>query len=210
MKYEFIVKHKNLFPIGKMAIILDVSRSSYYKYLNREIPNRERETEKIKEAIKEKHKDCKGIYGSPRIYEDLIDSGYSCGLNKVANLMKTMNLKSIRSKKFRVVTTDSDHDYRISENILNRQFDVSEANKIWVSDITYIDTAEGWLYLCTVLDLFSRSVVGWSMEDHMRTEMVIKALDMAYEKREPSAGLIFHSDRGSQYASDNFRNKLDD
>ena len=123
--------------------------------------------------------------------------------------MKEMKLVSIRHKKFKILTTDSDHNFPVSPNLLNRNFIGESPNKVWVSDITYIPTEEGWLFLCVILDLFSRKIVGWSMKDHMRTSLVTSAFKMACSARDPAPGLIFHSDRGSQYASEEFRRWLD-
>ena len=136
--------------------------------------------------------------------------GYRVSENRVAKIMKNIGLSAQIKRKFRVLTTNSSHSYPISPNLLNQDFHVSEPNKAWVSDITYVKSAKGWLYLCVILDLFSRKVVSWSLADHMRTEMVIEALDRAVEPNKPQAGLIFHSDRGSQYASYRFRDKLNE
>lgn len=193
-----------------MAKVLKISRDSYYKHIQRGISKREMENNHLKEKIKEIYNKSRKTYGSPRVYDDLIDMGYICGKNRVARIMREMGLRSNRYKKFKVMTTDSNHSHPISENILDRKFEVSEINSVWVSDLTYVPTNEGWLFLCIILDLFSRNIVGWSMEDHMRTEMVVSALNMAYSNRKPKGGLIFHSDRGTQYACVDFRKKLDE
>ena len=200
--------HKSEFPIGKMAKVLGISRSGYYKYTLKGESKRSQENAKLSKEIKEIFHDSAETYGSPRVMAELHDRGYQCGINRVSRLMNEMNLVSCRHKKFKVMTTDSNHDLAVSPNLLKRNFSIDKPNKVWVSDITYISTQEGWLYLCTVLDLFSRKIVGWSMTDHMEASMVIDALDMAYMSRRPGEGLIMHSDRGSQYASNAFREKL--
>ena len=202
--------YRNEFPIEKMASILGVSRSGYYKYLKKGVSRRERENIELSLRIKESYIRSRKTYGSPRILEDLKDMGIKCSKNRVAGLMKKMNLVSIRHKKFKVVTTDSDHDLPVSPNLLWRDFSASEPNEVWVSDITYINTEEGWLYLCLILDLYSRRIVGWSMKGHMMASLVTGALEMAYKARSPEPGLVFHSDRGSQYASTEFRDKLEE
>jgi len=210
MKYKFIDENKDKYPIEKMANALGISRGGYYKDKKKPVSDREINNIKLKEEIKYIFIRNRKAYGSPKIYDELQDNSIKCGKNKVARLMREMGLKSSRYKKFKVVTTNSDHNYPISENVLNRDFTVSKANKVWVSDLTYISTDEGWLYLCIILDLFSRNIVGWSMADNMKTEMVIDALNMAYLRRNPHDGLVFHSDQGVQYASCNFRDCLRD
>lgn len=202
--------HKNEFPIGKMASVLGVSRSGYYKYLQKGDSQREKENQELSLIIKEIYFLSRKTYGSPRILGALKDMGIKCSKNRVARLMKQMELVSIRHKKYKIVTTDSNHDLPISPNLLQRDFTASEINEVWVSDITYIDTEEGWLYLCIILDLYSRKIVGWSMTDHMRSSLATSALEMAYKTRDPEPGLVFHSDRGSQYASREFRSKLEE
>lgn len=200
--------HKNLFSIGKMANVFKVSRSGYYKYMSREPSQKSLRDDYMKSKIEKIYEESDRTYGSPRIHKELQEQEIPCGKNQVARLMKEMHIKSKRSKKRKVITTDSSHNYPISPNLLDRNFAVSVPNKVWVSDITYIATQEGWLYLCIVLDLFSRMIVGWSMSDNLKSTVAIDALDMAYNRRNPSENLIFHSDRGIQYASSSFREKL--
>ncbi len=207
MKYRFMKDYSVIFPVLKMARIFNISKSSYYAWLKRK-PSAHEQRDKellteIKRVFKEKHK----RYGSPRIYKELHGTGYSSGRDRIARLMRENGLVARPKKRFKV-TTDSKHDYPISPNLLNRDFSVMSINECWVSDITYIDTFEGWLYLCSILDLSSKRVVGWSMADHMRAELAINALDMAVLHRNPPEGIIFHSDRGVQYASTSFREKL--
>jgi len=187
-----------------MCQVLEVSRSGYYDWLNREPSQRQLENKKLKDKIAEIYWQHSGRYGSPRIHRQLIKEGYNCNIKRVARLMRVMGLKAVQKRKFKK-TTDSNHNLPLQENLLNREFDVIQPNKVWVSDITYIPTDEGWLYLATVIDLYSRKVVGWSMNKKMTRQLVINALDMATKNRKPEKGLIFHSDRGSQYASHDFQ-----
>ena len=146
-------------------------------------------------------------YGSPRIYRNLKGTKYSCSRRRIARIMRENNIVARKKCKYKI-TTDSSHNYPVSPNLINRNFTVDAANVCWVSDISYISTREGWLYLCIILDLFSRMIVGWSMASHIRADLAIDALTMAVTHRKPNPGLIFHSDRGIQYASESFREKL--
>jgi len=208
MKYQFIKNHSGEFPVNKMAEVLQVSKSRYYSWL------KEPSVKKIKDQYLEPKimkifETNRETYGSPRISDALKDEGIICGVNRTARIMKNMGIKASTKKKF-IVTTDSNHDYPIAPNIVDRNFTVERPNEVWVSDITYIWTHEGWLYLCVILDLFSRLVVGYSMSVNIDTPLVSAALKMALISRNPDDGLIFHSDRGSQYASHNFRDLLED
>lgn len=208
MKYQFIKDNSDEFPVSRICQVLDVSKSGYYIWLKNPKSKRELDNEVLLEKIKEYYEESGKKYGSPRIYEDLKDASIICSLNRVARIMKVNNIQAKMKKKFKK-TTDSNHNYPIVENILDQNFSVDQKDKVWVSDISYIDTAEGWLYLCIIMDLFSRNIVGWAMENHMRTDLVKNAFTMAYDKRKPAEGLIFHSDRGSQYASYEFKELLD-
>ncbi|WP_198969508.1 IS3 family transposase, partial [Xylophilus sp. ASV27] len=159
--------------------------------------------------IKAIHAQTRGGYGWPRIWKELLARGIRVGKDRVQKLMQRHGIRARGKRRFKV-TTDSRHDLPISPNVLNREFTVSEPDKVWVGDITYIATDEGWLFLAVVIDLFSRQVVGWSLREDMTRDIVIDALRMAWFKRRPGkqAGLIFHSDRGSQYASHDFRDVL--
>lgn len=155
-------------------------------------------------AIQEEYK---YRYGSPRVSEELRRRGYRVGKNRVARLMRESKLGRRAKKRYRS-TTDSNHGLAVAENLVKREFDVAAPNLIWASDLSYVSTAEGWLYLCVILDLFSRRVIGWAMGSRMGTELMIQALIMACTHRHPPGGVIFHSDRGSQYCSDAFRGYL--
>jgi putative transposase len=189
-----------------MCQVLKVSTSGYYKWLNQQSsPPSEKEKYRveIQQKISKSFHESFGTYGSPRVHDDLIDWGYTISQKTVARMMREMGLKATQKEKF-VVTTDSNHDLIIYPNILNRQFSAEEPNQVWVTDITYIWTLEGWVYLASVMDLFSRKIVGWSLADHMKKELAIQALNMAIIQRQPGKGLIHHSDRGSQYCSHDY------
>lgn len=207
MKYQFMKDNSDIFPVKKMASAMRVSRSCYYAWLKSEPCAHDLRDKELIVEIRRIFENSGKRYGSPKVYRDLKDAGYACSRNRIARLMRENGLAARRKKRFKV-TTDSSHDYPISPNLLDRNFTADAPNRCWVSDITYIDTTEGWLYLCSVLDLFSRRVVGWSMASHMRADLAIDALEMAVKHREPAPGLLFHSDRGVQYASVAFRNRL--
>jgi putative transposase len=208
MKYRFIRYHKHGFPVEKMCQALQVSRGGYYAWLDRPHSKREKENKKLLERIKAIHKESHKIYGSPRITDSLHDEGFNVSRPRVARIMRKNNIRSKTKRKFKV-TTDSDHMYPISPNLLKQDFLADRFGEIWVSDITYIRTKEGWLYLTVIKDLFNRAIIGWSMSNSMKaSETTISALKQACSRFHPSPGLIFHSDRGVQYASENFREQL--
>ena len=207
MRYNFMYKNKNKYPLEKMAKILGVSRSGYYEYLKYPVSKREIENIKIVFEIREIHKKSRFNYGSPRIHRALREKGMECGKNKVIRLMKANNIRSKTRKKFKV-TTNSKHNNPVYENVLDRNFNVDKINKVWVSDITYIWTREGWLYLCVIIDLYSRKIIGWSMSEKIDAGFVINAFLMAWVQRKPKGELLFHSDRGVQYTSKDFQKVL--
>ena len=207
MIYGFIRDHSDEFPVIKMCQALEVSRSGYYGWLNRKPSQRQLENEKLKLKIAEIYWQHKGRYGSPRIYRQLKKEGYNYNIKRIERLMNVMELKAIQKRKFKK-TTDSNHNLPLKKNLLNRNFNVTQPNKVWVSDITYISTNEGWLYLAVIIDLYSRKVVGWSINKRMTKQLVIDALNMGIKNRKPDKGLIFHSDRGTQYASHDFQKEL--
>ena len=188
-------------------MVLKVSRSGYYKWLNRSSSERTQENDDLIDQIKGIQKHARYSYGSPRVTQALHRKGYQVGENRVARLMQLQGLGRRLKKRFRS-TTDSEHSLPIAENLLNREFWSSKPNQVWVSDLTFISTAEGWMYLCVVIDLYSRKVVGWAMGTRMKTALVLQALMMAILQRQPPEGLLFHSDRGSQYCSRVFRDRL--
>lgn len=199
-------KERNNHSITKLCGALEVSRSGYYKYLNRkQTPTKEKRT-KLLQRIIEIFEESRQTYGCPRIYDQLRAEGYKCGKNTVERLMRENQIQPRTKHKFKA-TTDSKHNLPIAPNVLDRQFTVEEPDEVWVSDITYIPTAQGWLYLCVFIDLYSRMVVGWSMSANMKADLVVDAFRMGLGRR-GGAPIIAHSDRGSQYASDLFRSEL--
>lgn len=186
---------------------LGVSRGGYYAWKNRKPSRRQQEDTVLKEAIKESHEASRGTYGSPRVVDDLKEQGFEVGRRRVARLMAEEGLTGTPIKPFKR-TTDSKHNHDIADNILDREFSVDAPDTAWATDITYVRTWEGWMYLAVVMDLFSRRIVGWATATHMRTELVLGALDMALGRRVPAPCMIHHSDRGSQYASHDYRNAL--
>jgi len=189
-----------------MCQVLKVSKSGYYKWLKQQSSCSSERVEyrlEIRQKIAKSFHESFGTYGSPRVHDDLIQWGYTVSQKTVARMMNEMGLKATQKEKF-VVTTDSNHDLKTYPNQLNRQFKVAEPNRVWVADITYIWTLEGWVYLSSVMDLFSRKIVGWSLAAHMKKELSIQALERAIATRQPCEGLLHHSDRGSQYSSQDY------
>lgn len=207
MKYNFIKNNKSKYPIGRMASILGVAKSGYYEWLSRPESKRDLENKTIVEEIINIHGKSDKVFGSPKIHDALIKKGLKCNKKRVVRLMNEYNIRSKTKKKFKI-TTDSKHNNPVAPNILDRKFTVNKPNKVWVSDITYIKTMKGWLYLCVIIDLYSRKIVGYSMNKRIDTGIVITAFLMAWSQRNPEKGLLFHSDRGVQYTSKDFQELL--
>ena len=207
MKFRFVRDHRETFTVGRMCEVLEVSRSGFYAWLSRPPSSRAVEDEKLSGEIVEIHDDSRQIYGSPRVHAALRDRGYRCGRKRVARLMAQNGLRSKVRRKFRN-TTDSNHDLPVAPNLLGQNLEVMATDRVWVADITYVPTREGWLYLASIMDLASRSIVGWSMAATMKVELVLDALRMAIARRRPKPGLILHSARGSQYASRAYQEML--
>lgn len=188
--------------------VLEVSRAGYYKWTHRCISKRKRRRTALLERIVEIFEESRETYGCPRVYEKLKQDGYHCNYKQVERLMKEHEISPRRKRKYKS-TTDSKHGMPISPNLLERDFEVQELDEVWVSDITYVETEEGWMYLATFVDLYSRMAVGWSMASCMKAELVIDAFEMAKD-RQGRAPIVVHSDRGSQYASEDFRRVLAD
>jgi putative transposase len=210
VKYAWITRHKRRWPISLQCEVLGVSTSGYFEHVASRVskepskPSRRLSDEAVLAHIKAAHAGSKGEYGWPRIWKDLVTKGVRVGKDRIQKLMKLHGIKA-RGKRRYVVTTDSKHNLPIAPNLLDRNFEPEQPNAVWTGDITYIPTDEGWLYLAAVIDLHSRQVVGWSMAPHMQTSLVTDALRMAWFRRRPEPGLIFHSDRGSQYCSHEFQ-----
>jgi transposase InsO family protein len=207
MKYWFMDQHRSWHGVQRMCRIIGASRSGYYRWRRQPQSKRQKENEKILMEIKESHKNSRMVYGSPRITKDLQARGTKCSETRVARLMKIHGIIAKAKKKFKA-TTNSKHNLPVVENILNQDFVADKPNTVWVSDITYISTLEGWLYLIVILDLYSRQAVGWAMSDRLTSDFVVKALYQAIGRRRPPSGCILHSDRGVQYASADFRDVL--
>lgn len=193
-----------------MCKVLRVSRSGYYKWLTTPASKRKRRKEELTKRIVYHYKDNNGLYGSPKITRLLHNEGQKVAEKTVGRIMRENGLRSTTVRKFRVQTTDSNHDLPTAPNLLNQNFTTSAPNKVWVTDITYIRTVQGMMYLASVLDLYTRKIVGWKFGNRMTVDLVSAALDDAYSKKRPEPGLIHHSDRGSQYASHEYRRKLEE
>ena len=215
MKYAWIGKHMAVWPVTLTCEVLGVSASGYFEHWRRKDTdkpskpgaNKRIGNEALLVHIRAIHAEFKQEYGWPKMWKELLGRGIRVGKERVRKLMQLHGIKARGKRKF-VVTTDSKHDLAVAPNLLERNFTPEAPNRVWASDITYIATDEGWLYLTAVIDLFSRQVVGWSMRDHMQTSVVTDALRMAWFRRRPAPGLIFHSDRGSQYCSQTFQDAL--
>lgn len=207
MRYAFIQAHWAEFPLRRMCSVLAVSPSGYYAWLGRPMSAHTLAHQNLVQEIRAVHAGSRGTYGSPRVHADLRLRGFRVGRNRVARLMRLENLYGRRKKKH-PRTTDSRHDYPVAPNHLNRQFHATRPNEKWLADITYVPTAEGWLYLAAVLDLFSRKIVGWAFAASLESSLVEQAFGMAAQNRTTLRGLLHHSDRGSQYAADAYQQLL--
>jgi len=204
VRFDFIEAHRAMWPLPAMCEALAVSKSGYFAWRDgRESPRRSRDRA-LTVQIEVIHRESRQTYGSPRVFQELKAKGIALGRKRVERLMKTAGI-AVRPLRRFVTTTQSDHDQPIAPNILQQEFSATAANQRWVTDITYIPTDEGWLFLAAIMDLHSRRIVGWAMQPTMHRSLVLKALDMAVTDRRPSPGLIHHSDRGSQYASEDYR-----
>lgn len=209
MRFRFIEDYRRRWPIEVMCRVLQVSRSGYYAWRRRPMSCRKSRQATLLEEIRQSHRESRGIYGAPRIHRDLKARGIPCSRNTVAKLMHQHHLRSRLTRRFVIRTTDSRHAHPIARNLLQRRFHWERPNQAWCCDLTYVPTDEGWLYLAVVVDLCSRKVVGWSMADHLRSQLVEEALKMALAQRHPEAGVIHHSDRGVQYACESYRQLLE-
>jgi transposase InsO family protein len=209
MRFRFIDAEKVRYPVRLLCRCLSVSRSGYYAWRGRPTSRRARNDARLKVKIAASHTASRRTYGSPRIQRDLREAGDPVSRKRVARLMREMEIEGIRKRRFRT-TTDSRHRFPVAPNILMRDFEVSEPNTAWTTDITYIATLEGWLYLAAILDLFSRRVVGYAMSERIDRALVLDALREALTQRPGVRDLVHHSDRGSQYASHDYRDALDE
>lgn len=209
MKFAFISEEKVAFPVAALCRMLEVSPSGYYASLVRPISSHAQRDAELSRQIKMAHQASRRRYGSPRVHADLKASGTHVACKRVGRLMRENGLVAICPRRFRT-TTDSNHNLPIAPNLLERDFTAPRPNQSWVTDITYLWTQQGWLYLAIVIDLFSRRVVGWATSRNVDRHLALAALGMALVNRRPGRGLVHHSDRGSTYASDDYRNVLDD
>jgi transposase InsO family protein len=208
VKFAFIKEHLSGLRLDCVCAVLGVSRSGYYAWSQRAPAARARRREELAMKIQRVHEQNRGVYGSPRVCKALQSQGEQVCQNTVADIMKERQIRAKGKKKFVPRTTDSTHQRPVAENVLNRQFNATLPDQKWAADITYIPTDEGWLYLAGVIDLCSRKIVGWSMADHMQVDLVSAALKMAIARRSPAKGLLHHSDRGVQYASEDYLHLL--
>jgi transposase InsO family protein len=208
VRFDWIHAQRTAFEVKLMCHVLQVSRSGYYAWVGRPPGARAVRQAELIEQIRQVHAESFGTYGSPRVRAELLDRQVDVCVNTVARLMRRADLRAVTHKRFVVRTTESGHGLPVAANLLGRRFEAREPDRKWVCDITYVRTGEGFLYLAAVMDLCSRRVVGWAMADHLRTELCLEALGMALASRRPGAGLIHHSDRGVQYASGDYREKL--
>jgi transposase InsO family protein len=204
MTFRFIEENRSTWPVRLLCETLEVSPAGYCAWRCRPPSAREQRRDTLLVGIRAIHAEVKARYGSPRIHAELVARAQPCCVNTVARLMREDGIVAKTARKFRC-TTDSNHDLPVAENLLDRQFDPASPNESWVADITYIPTREGWLYLAAVEDLYSRRVVGWSLADHLESRLVVDALEMAVQRRLPGEGLLAHSERGSQYASEHYQ-----
>jgi putative transposase len=209
VRYAFIREHQEEWPVRVLCRVLAVSAGGFYAWRDRSPSARRQRRDALAVQLKAAHRQMKGRYGSPRLHAELVARGETCCVNTVAKLMRAHGLAARSARKFRR-TTDSDHDRPVAANVLDRRFRPAAPNRAWVADITYLPTREGWLYLAAVEDLYSRQVVGWAMGERIDSRLVVEALAMAVRRRCPGAGLVAHSDRGSQYASEHYRRRLAD
>ena len=209
MTFRFIDEHRDRFPVRVLCGVLGVSRSGYYAHRRRPVSARARRREELAAEIARVHAQHRRVYGSPRVHRALLAGGRAVCRNTVARVMKSLGIKARTHRRFRVRTTDSAHACPVAANTLDRRFRVRELDRVWVSDITYIPTGEGFLYLAAVMDLCSRRIVGWSMGATLQASLACEAFTMAVRGRRPPRGLLHHSDRGVQYACAQYRRLLE-
>jgi putative transposase len=207
VRYGCIHRRRDQYPVAMMCRVLKVSKSGYYTWRVRPESQRDKEDRELLRVIRRVHADSRGVYGRGKVTAELKAEGYGCGERRVGRLMGVAGLRGCPQRRFKV-TTQSDPKHPVAANLLEQDFTAKAANERWASDITYIGTRRGWLYLAVVMDLYSRRIVGWSMSQWISRHLVIDALKMAIGARQPTSLLIHHSDRGSQYTSDDYRDEL--
>jgi len=208
MKYPYVAACGVEFPVSRVCEVLEVSESGYYAWLNRPPSEREQANQNLGQRIQALWQEFRGIYGAPRIHAELEAQGEVVGHNRVARMMQRLGLRGKGSRKRQPRTTQSNPSHRFEPNLVGQRFDASQPDAVWLTDITYIPTDEGYLYVAGVMDLYTRQIVGLSIAQHMRSELTEAALQMALTQRQPTDPFIHHSDRGSQYTGDDYRNLL--
>jgi len=208
MRFRLIEDHQGVWPVRVMCDALSVSPSGDYSWRSRPDSPRKIANRDLLADIRRVHAQHQERYGAPRVHAELRAEGQTVSRKRVERVMRQHGLRARAPRRYRVCTTDSKHSLPVAANLLDQNFVADQPNQVWLADITYIPTSEGWLYLAVILDLFTRKVVGWAMRDHMRAELTIAALTMAIQRQRPGAGLIHHSDRGSQYAAGDYRDIL--
>jgi putative transposase len=208
VKFAFVREHRASWPVVAMCRVLQVSRSGFFAWLKRPASQRSKRQRELVEKIRIAHQENRELYGSPRVHRALLVDGQSVSRNTVAKLMRQEKIRAKSRRKFVPKTTDSRHGHPVAQNILDRDFQAEAPDRKWLVDITYVPTDQGWLYLAGVLDCFSRKIVGWSMAEHLETTLANDALEMALQQRGPVDELLHHSDRGVQYASDDYQHRL--
>jgi putative transposase len=207
MKYQFMQQHEAEFSLKRMSLVFKVSRSGYYKFIKADLSERTKENMRLATKIKTIHAESRQTYGSPRVHAELVSQGEVCSRKRVARIMRNAGVQAKMKKRYKI-TTQANPKVVPAPNLLQQNFTAEMPNQRWVTDITYVATAEGWLYVAAVLDLFSRRIVGLAMSERMTTDLVLSALNQAVIHREPTSGLVHHSDKGSQYTSKEFQKQL--
>ena len=208
MRFGFVAAHAVSWPVRTLCRVLGVSASGYYAWRERPDSTRRTANRQLLGDIQRLHAEHHGRYGSPRVHAALRTEGRTVSRGRVERLMRAASLRATAARRFRPTTTDSRHALPVAPNLLRQEFVAEAPNQVWLADITYLHTGEGWLYLAAILDLATRKVVGWSMREHMRAELTCAALTMAIQRQRPAPGLLHHSDRGGQYAADDYRKLL--
>jgi transposase InsO family protein len=208
MRYRFIEDHRGTWPVPVMCDVFQVSASGYYAWRSRPESQRAAENRALLDSIRRVHEASQGRYGSRRVHAALRADGRQVGRRRVERLMRRHGVRGLIGQRRRVQTTDSRHAFPVAPNLLERRFTAERPNQVWLADLTYIPTGEGWLYLAAIMDLHTRKIVGWAMRDHLRAELATSALIMAIQRQRPGAGLVQHSDRGVQYACGEYQKVL--
>lgn len=207
MKYAFVDSQKEYYPVATLCRVLEVSRRGYYDWVQRPVSAQQKANRQLLSEIKRVFEETREVYGAPRIYKELKETGYFCGLNRVARLMRQAEIVPKTVKKFRI-TTDSRKSHKPAENLLGQKFSATRRNEKWVADVTYIPTRKGWLFLAAVMDLYTRKIVGWSMSERLTADLSVQALKGAIRQEGKVEGLLHHSDQGREYYAKDYQDLL--